>query len=98
MKDNEIKLSDEDFGALAVFSIRYAQGRQTYVPDLLRGIIRPHLSKLSDKDLRVMINDCESQRKYGNWGNPNIDKAGWEKWEQELREEQARRREEPERT
>ena len=88
-----IKLEQDDFGALAVCAIRYCQGRMTYMPDLIRGVIRPHLTELSDKDLQVMINDCDSQVAYGTWGDVNVDKPGWEKWHQELLAEQKRRKE-----
>ena len=56
-----MKIDNEDFGALAVCAIRYCQGRRTYMPELVRGIIRGHIDEVSDKDLQVMINDCEYQ-------------------------------------
>jgi len=87
-----MKIDSEDFGTLAVCSIRYCQGRETYMPELVRGIIRPHLSELSNKDLQVMINDCEFQSKCGSYGDEQIDKPGWIKWRDTLLNEQARRK------
>lgn len=87
-----IKISEEFFGMLAICAIRYCQGRQTYMPDLVRKIIRPHLKELSDKDLCVMINDCDFQRKTNSYGDERIDKPGWLKWEQELKTEKERRK------
>jgi hypothetical protein len=74
----------DDFGTLCICSLRYCMGRQTYMPSLVRDIIRPLLPKLSDKDLAVMLQDCDFQRKYEMYGDPMIDKPGWETWEQEL--------------
>ena len=86
-----IKIHKELFGTLAICAIRYCQGRMTYMPDWVRGIIRPHLRELTDKDLAVLINDCEDQRSRGSYGDEKIDKPGWIKWEQELKAERERR-------
>ena len=61
------------------------------MPSLVRGIIRPYLKELSDKDLAVMIDDCTNQRKLDLYGDEDIDKPGWIKWEKELLEELDRR-------
>ena len=86
-----IKINKELFGTLAICAIRYCQGRMTYMPDWVRGIVRPHLRELTDKDLAVLINDCEDQRRHGSYGDEKIDKPGWIKWEQELKSERSRR-------
>ena len=87
-----IKIDEELFGTLAICAIRYCQGRMTYMPDRVRGIVRPHLKELSDKDLGVMINDCDFQRKTNNYGDETIDRPGWLKWEEELKAERERRK------
>lgn len=87
-----MELNNEDFGTLAVCSIRYCRGRQTYMPDLVRRIIIPHLSELSDKDLQVMINDCEYQTRLEAYGSDN-DRIGWLAWKDFLINEQKRRKE-----
>ena len=87
-----MNITDEDFGALAVCAIRYCQGRQTYMPDLVRGIIRGHITDVTDKDLQVMINDCEYQATMQLWGDEMIDKQGWLEWEEFLINEQKRRK------
>lgn len=86
-----ICLNDEDFGTLAICAIRYCHGRETYMPDLVRGIIKPHLSALSDKDIGVLIDDCRFQKKMELWGDERIDKPGWVKWAEELKKEKERR-------
>lgn len=91
MSQNKIEFSQEDFGTLVICAIRYCQGRQTYMPDLVRGAIRPHIMELSDKDLSVMIEDCEYQERMKLYGDERIDKPGWIKWADELKAEKERR-------
>lgn len=86
-----INIDQDDFGALCVCAIRYCQGRQTYMPSLIQRVCREHLKELSDRDLHVMIQDCERQRKVELYGDPVIDKPDWIKWEADLLEEQKRR-------
>ena len=81
----------KDFGTLCICAIRYCHGRMTYMPDLVRDIIRPHLNELSDNDLQVMIEDCDYQRRANLYGDPSIDKPDWLQWEQELKQEKERR-------
>lgn len=84
-------LSQGDFGILAICALRYCQGRQTYMPDLVRRILIQHLPDISDKDLRVMVEDCESQEKLNLYGDENIDKPGWLWWKELLLAERERR-------
>ena len=88
-----MKLNEDDFGTLAICAIRYCQGRQTYMPGLVRGIITPHLNELSDKDLGVMIADCDYQAELGLWGDACADKPGWVAWKETLLAEKKRRSE-----
>lgn len=85
------KLNQDDFGTLAICAIRYCQGRQTYMPSLVQGIVRGHLKELPDETLAVMLNDCEDQKKYNLYGSEIIDKPGWLAWKEALLNEQARR-------
>ncbi len=82
-----MKLDNEDFGTLAVCAIRYCRGRQTYMPSLVRGIVKGHISELSDKDLHVLINDCEYALKWEDETDPK----GWAEWKDMLIAEQDRR-------
>ena len=83
--------NNEDFGTLAICAIRYCFGRMTYMPDLVRDIVRPHLKELTDKDLGVMLEDCEFQKRMNMYGDPVIDKPGWLQWKVELEKEKKRR-------
>lgn len=87
----KVGLEQEDFGTLAICAIRYCQGRQTYMPGLVRRILKPHLWKLSDKDLRVLLEDCESQKRCNLYGDEVIDKPGWIEWKKTLEAEADRR-------
>ena len=84
-------ITQEDFGTLAICAIRYCQGRQTYMPDLVRGIVAPHLHDLSDKDLCVLIDDCDFQATMNLYGDERIDKPGWIRWKELLNAEKRRR-------
>ena len=88
------KLEKDDFGTLAICAIRYCHGRQTYMPDLVRSIVRPHLKELSDKDLNVMIEDCDFQERMNLYGDKRIDKPGWLRWKADLIAERGRRTDE----
>lgn len=88
---DNINLSPADFGTLAICAIRYCHGRMTYMPDLVRGIVRPYLGRISDKDLNIMLEDCEFQRQTEMYGDEKIDKPGWIEWENQLKAERERR-------
>lgn len=86
------RFTAEDFGTLAICAIRYCQGRQTYMPALVRKIIAKHIDRIPDKDLLIMIEDCKSQARSGHYGDNVIDKPGWIDWEMFLIAEKKRRR------
>lgn len=84
-------LEKDDFGTLAICAVRYCHGRQTYMPDLVRDIVRPRLKELSDKDLNVMIEDCDFQERMNLYGDERIDKPRWLRWKADLIAERERR-------
>lgn len=86
-----IDITSADFGALAICAIRYCHGRMTYMPDMVRDIVRPYLDRISDKDLDIMLEDCEFQRQTEMYGDERIDKPAWLKWHEELEAEKERR-------
>lgn len=89
-----MKISQENFGTLCICAIRYCHGRQTYMPSLVQGIVAPRLKELSDKDLAVVLDDCNFQRTMHLYGDETIDKPGWLLFEQKVHEEVARREKE----
>ena len=87
-----MKISKDDFGTLCICAIRYCHGRQTYMPELVQRIVGEHLSELTDKDIDVMLDDCDYQRRFDLYGDPSIDKPDWLRWERRLKEEDERRK------
>ena len=87
-----IKIDQESLGTLCVCAIRYCQGRMTYMPRLVREIVTKYLTELSDRDISVMLQDCDFQRDMKLWGDERIDKPGWIKWKEILKEEELRRK------
>lgn len=90
-KDKTVTLNTDDFATLCICAIRYCHGRQTYMPGLVRSIVKPYISLFDNNDIKVMIGDCDFQRRFDLYGDDRIDKPGWINWEQFLVEEMARR-------
>ena len=88
-----VKISEEQFGILSICALRYCHGRRTYMPSLVQRIVGTHLSELSDKDIGVMMEDCQYQRRFNLYGD-NCDKVDWLKWEEKVIAESRRRKEE----
>ena len=86
-----VKFNGDDLGTLCICALRYCMGRQTYMPDLVRGIVRGLLQTLDDKDIGVLYDDCLFQERTHQWGDETIDKPGWVKWRQEIEAEKGRR-------
>ena len=88
-----IELSEEQFGILSICALRYCHGRRTYMPSLVQRIVGTHLSELSDRDIKVMMDDCQFQRRFNLYGD-DCDKVDWLKWEERVIAESKRRKEE----
>lgn len=86
-----IELSEEQFGILSICALRYCHGRRTYMPSLVQRIVGSRLKELSDKDIKVMVDDCQYQRTMNLYGD-ECDKVDWLKWEQKVTEELKRRK------
>lgn len=88
----KVDITKEDFGTLCVCAIRYCFGRQSYMPSLVQGICGAYLKELSDKDIIVMVEDCEFQERMQLYGDKVIDKPGWLAWRDKVLAEKKRRR------
>ena len=85
-----ININTEDFGTLAVCALRYCSNRHTYMPDLVRSIVKQHMSEISDKDLQVMINDMQNRFiEYADISDYHENE--WKEWRNYLLNEQLRR-------
>ena len=85
-----ISTNQQDFGTLCICAIRYCHGRKTYMPSLVMEIVGRHLSELSDRDVRVMYDDCRFMNP-SDYGDEVIDKPDWLLWEKKLKDELKRR-------
>lgn len=79
---------DEDFGLVLNCAVRYALGRQTYVPISVCDFITPLIPKLSNKTLWCMEKDVANAYSYGD---EKIDKPVWMKFLDDVRDEINRR-------
>ena len=87
----KIDIERDDFGTLCICALRYCHGRQTYMPSLVQEIVRKYLEEFTDKDICVMVEDCEYQRRANLYGDEKIDKPGWLAWEKSVKAERDRR-------
>ena len=81
---------DDDFEIVIMSAVRYALGRQTYVPYSVISFITPILDKLSDKTLYVLERDIAEASSYGD---EKIDKPEWMKFLENIRKERKKRHE-----
>lgn len=92
-------MTDPHFGTICLCAVRYAIGRQTYMPGLVQDFIRAHIGEIDDNAIRVMIRDIDEADRVtehtlsgGNvlqidgLGDPKIDRPGWEKLREFLKE------------
>lgn len=87
----KIVVSDDNFGTILICAVRYAIGRETYMPSLVIGYITPLLPYLSAKTLYVLDQDITEQRYHGGYGHPRIDEPGWMRFLDAVHAEQERR-------
>lgn len=87
-----VDITEQNFGTLCICAIRYCFGRQTYMPNLVQTICKEYLPVLSDRDIKVMLDDCEYQRAFNLYGDIMIDKPDWLDWKKKLIEEAKRRK------
>lgn len=74
-----IAIKKEEFSVLCLCALRYCMGRQTYMPSLVQGIIKPYLKDIKSSDLKIFINDIESSTCFGD---ELIDKPDWMRFKQ----------------
>ena len=86
---SDINLTQENFGILVTCATRYAIGRQSYMPYLVTGIVRPLLEKLDDKTLDCLIRDIEGAP---SLGDELIDEPMWDDLLMLAKVEQERRK------
>ena len=69
---------NKDFETILLCAVRYAIGRETYMPSLVIDYITPLLSHLSYNTLGLIANDITEYGKYyGGLGDDKIDRPYW---------------------
>jgi hypothetical protein len=88
----EYNFEDDFFGAVINCAVRYACGRQSYMPSLVIGEVRKMIPMLNDKTIGCMERDIREAEKFGGYGDEKIDKPGWLAFLKELQDEMDRRK------
>ena len=71
---------DEDFGCIVNSALRYAIGRHTYMPGVVRDFIRKYISVLDARTLTVAIRDIDAELRTGTLDEANE----WQRLRDEL--------------
>lgn len=90
-KEPKIDLNDDDFGAVLNCAVRYAIGRQTYMPGLVIGYITPLLPYLNNRTLWCFDQDIADAKYTKGYGDPIIDEPVWMRFHQAVRAERTER-------
>ena len=80
--------TDDDFGVIINCAVRYAIGRQSYMPSLVIDFTKPLLPYLTDRTLGVIQRDIEEAPSYGD---SVIDKPYWLNFLEDVKEEKEKR-------
>lgn len=84
---------NKDFETILLCAVRYAIGRQTYMPSLVIDYITPLLPYLTDNTLRLIANEITEYEGYeGGLGDEKIDKPYWEQFLRKIRAEMEKRK------
>ena len=87
---------DNDFGLICTCAVRYSLGRMTYMPTVVQDFIRPHLTEVTDRTLRLLRNDIEDHGAMGLSYGEDFDKANWMEFLDDIKKEIERRKTEDE--
>lgn len=90
-----IEISQDNFGCILNCAVRYAIGRQTYMPGIVIDFIQPLLPYVNDKTLYVFDQDITDQKYMGGYGDKLIDEPMWIRFLQDVIKEEQRRGLEP---
>ena len=84
---------NEHFGIICLCAMRYALGRQTYMPGLVQDFIRAHIGEIDSGTIEIMIRDIDTADKIkahmmsdghilsmDGLGDTKIDRPGWERF------------------
>lgn len=72
-----IDASGDEFGLMLNCAVRYAMGRETYMPSSVVNFITPLISQLTTKTLVCMDRDLDEPQIFGGLGHEKIDAPKW---------------------
>lgn len=87
----KIEPNNADFGAVLNCAVRYAIGRQTYMPKIVADFIKPLIPYVDDKTLYVLDQDIAEAEYTGGYGDEIIDKPVWMELHELVKKETAKR-------
>lgn len=73
----KVSFEDDDFGCILNCAVRYALGRQTYMPKTVVEFITPLIPHLNNRTLSCFDRDIVEHGKHWNFGHPDIDEPVW---------------------
>lgn len=98
MKKKTSARDDAEIGAIVICAVRYALGRESYMPGLVQDFIMRHPEILTENDRQVIIRDIEEADEIRTYtmengqtltvdrlGNTKIDRPGWLKLKEWLK-------------
>lgn len=92
---NAIDIENDSFGLMLNCAVRYACGRQTYMPHAVIDFISPLIPYLTNRTLWCLDQDITTSLHSGDCGNPVIDTPRWIQFRDLVRRERIKRGEAP---
>ena len=77
-------ITTDHFGCILNCAVRYALGRQTYMPGMVIEYARTPIPYISDKTLYVLDQDITEQKYRGGYGDKQIDEPLWMQFHQDV--------------
>lgn len=84
---------NKDHGIICLCAMRYALGRETYMPGLVQDYIKSNIASIETSDISIMIRDIDEANKItehkmpngsilkiDGFGSTTIDRPGWERF------------------
>lgn len=71
-----IDIDRDDFATLCICALRYCHGRRSYMPSLVRSIVKAHFKDLDSADLLIMADDGQWETEVGTFAG-TCEEEGW---------------------
>lgn len=81
----------DEFEMILVCAVRYACGRQTYMPSVVIHYITPLIPYLGENTLHVIDKDLQDAEQVNMLGDPLIDAPKWREFHECIKKERRRR-------